>query len=116
MAEGIFLPKLKTLVLESVGFYVDESFLRALPALEELVMVEVFWLWRDKNVTVSNASLKTLKIDSNHYSGTFSFDTPSLVYFCYSDYVAKDYPVVKMENLFEARINLLVTEERQMVC
>ncbi|XP_020872442.1 LOW QUALITY PROTEIN: F-box/LRR-repeat protein At5g38396 [Arabidopsis lyrata subsp. lyrata] len=43
LASGIFLPMLKALELESVGFYVDELFLRALPALEELVMVDVFW-------------------------------------------------------------------------
>ncbi|XP_010450919.1 PREDICTED: F-box/LRR-repeat protein At5g38396-like [Camelina sativa] len=112
LAEGIVLPMLKTLVIKSVGFYVDEFFLRALPALEELVMDDVFWFWSVTDVTVSNANLKTLTINYNHYSGTFSFDTPSLVYFCYSDYVAKDYPVVNMENLVEARISLLVTEDQ----
>jgi len=61
---------------------------------------------------VSNASLKTLTMSSNHYTGTMSFDTPSLVYFCYSDYVAKDYPLVNMENLLEARIKLLLTDDQ----
>ncbi|XP_023634418.1 F-box/LRR-repeat protein At5g38396 [Capsella rubella] len=112
LAGGVFLPMLKTLVMKAVGFYVDEFFLKALPALEELVMVDVFWFWNDTDVTVSNANLKTLTMSSNHYSGTFSFDTPSLVYFCYSDYVAKDYPVVNMDNLVEARISLLVTEDQ----
>ncbi|XP_010435739.1 PREDICTED: F-box/LRR-repeat protein At5g38396-like [Camelina sativa] len=112
LAEGIVLPMLKTLVIKSVGFYVDEFFLRALPALEELVLDDVFWLWNVMDVTVSNANLKTLTVNSNHYTGTISFDTPSLVYFCCSDYVAKDYPVVNMENLVEARISLLVTEDQ----
>ncbi|CAL9224384.1 unnamed protein product, partial [Arabidopsis halleri] len=76
------------------------------------IMVDVFWFWSDTDVTVSNASLKTLTLNSNHYSGTISFDTPSLVYFSYSDYVAKDYPLVKMENILEARISLLVTEDQ----
>ncbi|XP_019088775.1 PREDICTED: F-box/LRR-repeat protein At5g38396-like [Camelina sativa] len=108
----VLLPMLKTLVVKSVGFYVDEFFLRALPALEELVMDDVFWLWSVTDVIVSNANLKKLTVNSNHYTGTISFDTPSLVYFCYSDYVAKDYPVVNMENLVEARISLLVTEDQ----
>jgi hypothetical protein len=110
VAGSIFLPMLKTLVLDSVWFYVDkfETLLLALPALEELVLVDVNWL--DSDVTISNASLKTLTIDSDGHLGTFSFDTPSLVYFCYSDYAAEDYPVVKMENLREARIFLLVTD------
>ncbi|KAG7543772.1 F-box domain [Arabidopsis thaliana x Arabidopsis arenosa] len=81
---SFFLPMLKTLVLSLVRLSADtfEILLHDLPALEELAM------------------------------GTFSVDTPSLVYFSYSDYVAKDYPVVKMENLFEARISLLVTEDQ----
>ncbi|CAL9224391.1 unnamed protein product, partial [Arabidopsis halleri] len=111
--ESELLPMLKTLVLESARFYVDyKSFLSAFAALEKLVLVDVFWYLSSKDVTVSNASLKTLTMNSNHFSGIFSFDTPSLVYFCYSDYVAKDYPLVKMENLLEARISLLVTEDQ----
>ncbi|CAH8269109.1 unnamed protein product [Arabidopsis lyrata] len=111
MAGSIFLPMLKTLVLDSVSFYVDkfETLLHALPALDDLVLVDVNWL--DSNVTISNASLKTLTIDSDGHLGTFSFDTPSLVYFFYSDYAAEDYPVVKMENLREARIFLMVSDE-----
>ncbi|XP_023638416.1 F-box protein At3g59000 isoform X2 [Capsella rubella] len=111
LAGSIFLPVLKTLILDSVAFYVDkfEILLHALPALEELDLVDVNW--RDRDVTVSNATLKTLTIDSDGHLGTFSFDTPSLVYFFYSDYVAEDYPLVKMENLREARIFLLVTDD-----
>ncbi|KAG7649396.1 F-box domain [Arabidopsis thaliana x Arabidopsis arenosa] len=54
-------------------------------------------------------NLVTLKINS---LGTLSLDTPSLVYFCFSDHVAKDYPLAKMEKLSEARISLLVTEDQ----
>lgn len=104
--ESISLPMLKTLILDSV--YVDNEFLlHALPALEELV--HVYIIWKRCDVTLSSASLKTLTIDfSIEY--TCSFDTPSLVYFCYSDFIAEDYSVAKMDNLVEARINLLVVE------
>ncbi|CAH8277409.1 unnamed protein product [Arabidopsis lyrata] len=116
---SFFLPMLKTLVLSLVRLSADtfEILLHDLPALEELAMGYI--TWRLDDAAVSDASLKTLTITSNHYVcysyyylGTFSVDTPSLVYFSYSDYVAKDYPVVKMENLFEARISLLVTEDQ----
>ncbi|VYS48898.1 unnamed protein product [Arabidopsis thaliana] len=108
LAGDIFLPMLKTLVLHSVKLCVDKFFFRALPALEELVLFAVSW--RDRDVTVSNASIKTLTIKFNYYLGTLSLDTPSLVSFCFSDHVAKDYPLAKMEKLSEARISLLVTE------
>ncbi|KAL9281609.1 F-box/LRR-repeat protein [Arabidopsis thaliana] len=110
LAGEIFLPMLKTLELDYVGFYGDLLFLRALPALEELVIVDAFWFTTFTDVTVSNPSLKTLTMSSNIYSGSISFDTPSLVYFSHFKYVAKDYPLVNMENLLEARINLGVTE------
>ncbi|XP_020874866.1 F-box/LRR-repeat protein At5g38396-like isoform X2 [Arabidopsis lyrata subsp. lyrata] len=111
--ESELLPMLKTLVLESARFFVDyKSFLSAFAVLENLVLVDVFGYYSSKDVTVSNASLKTLTMNSNHFTGILSFDTPSLGYFSYSDYVAKDYPLVKMENLLEARISLLVTEDQ----
>ncbi|OAP17998.1 hypothetical protein AXX17_AT1G46950 [Arabidopsis thaliana] len=95
---------LVTLKINSLVFF------RVLPALEELVLFGVSW--RDRDVTVSNASIKTLTIKFNYYLGTLSLDTPSLVYFCFSDHVAKDYPLAKMEKLSEARISLLVTEDQ----
>ncbi|CAL9224383.1 unnamed protein product [Arabidopsis halleri] len=110
----IFLPMLKTLVLELVSLSVDkfEILLHALPALEELVMVDIVWKDCDvADVTVSSASLKTITINSSGCLDTLSFDTPSLVYICYSDYVVGDYPLAKMGNLFEARISLCVIEE-----
>ncbi|XP_006283699.2 F-box/LRR-repeat protein At1g52650 isoform X1 [Capsella rubella] len=110
LARDIFLPMLKTLYLRSVRLAVDECFFQALPALEELSLVGIYW--RDKDVIVSNANLKSLTIFANYHLGTFSVDTPSLDYFSYSEYTAKDYPVVKMENLFEASISLLLTDDQ----
>ncbi|KAG7543774.1 F-box domain [Arabidopsis thaliana x Arabidopsis arenosa] len=112
---SIFLPILKTLVLDSVLLSVDkfEILLHALPALEELVLDRIHWKELDVTVSVSlsSASLKTLTIKFIECFDTFSLDTPSLVYLSYSDFVAEDYSVAKMENLFEARINLCVIEE-----
>ena len=45
----------------------------------------------DVSVSVSSASLKTLTIKSTDCLESFSFDTPSLVYLSYSDFVAEDY-------------------------
>ncbi|EOA18249.1 hypothetical protein CARUB_v10006741mg, partial [Capsella rubella] len=114
MCGSSFLPTLKTLVLRSVSVTVDkfEILLHDLPALEELVLSCINWIYWGVTVTVSNASLKTLTIDTCGYCvAALSFDTPSLVYFCYSDLVAKNYSVAKMENLFEARISLCVNLE-----
>ncbi|XP_024012973.1 LOW QUALITY PROTEIN: F-box protein At3g59000 [Eutrema salsugineum] len=112
LSESIFLPMLKTLVLDSVGFYVNkfESLLHALHLLEELVLVDI--LWQDWDVNVSSASLKTLTIKNGGCLDTLSFDTPSLVYFKYSGYVAPDFPVVNMKNLFDAQIIFFLTEEQ----
>ncbi|MBW1279490.1 hypothetical protein, partial [Escherichia coli] len=59
-----------------------------------------------------SSSLKKLKTTSeNGCLGTFSFDTPNLVFLDYSDFVAEDY-LVNLENLVEVWISLMVTEDR----
>ncbi|KAG7561385.1 FBD domain [Arabidopsis thaliana x Arabidopsis arenosa] len=110
LAGSIFLPMLKTLVIDSARVYKFEILLDALPALEELVLVEV--IWKDDHVNVSSASLKTLTIKDSDCLGILSFDTPSLVYFKYTSFVATDSPVVNMKNLCDAQINFLLTEEQ----
>ncbi|XP_019089478.1 PREDICTED: putative F-box protein At5g38390 [Camelina sativa] len=110
---SIFLPTLKTLILHLVSVSVDtfDILLHALPALEELVLDDIDWKDLDDldvNVTLSSASLKNLTINYCGSFVTYSFDTPSLAYFCYSSYAAEDYSVAKTENLFEARISVLV--------
>ncbi|KAL0714848.1 hypothetical protein Bca4012_021827 [Brassica carinata] len=112
---AVDLPMLKTLVLESVEFCADcklKMLLPACPALENLEMDNVKGL-DHSNETVSSASLKTLIIKSSLVSsGTFSFDTPSLVYLGYSDFVPEDYPLVNLQNLSEARINISLTDDQ----
>ncbi|CAN7095359.1 unnamed protein product [Brassica rapa subsp. narinosa] len=111
---SIYLPMLKTLVLESVEFCADynlKMLLPACPALEELEMYDVKGL--DSNETVSSASLKNLIIKSSLVSsGSFSFDTPSLVYLGYSDFIPEDYPLANLQNLSEARINISLTDDQ----
>ncbi|KAG7566511.1 F-box-like domain superfamily [Arabidopsis suecica] len=110
MSGSIFLPMLKTLVIDSARVENFEILLHALPALEELFLFDVIWI--DHDVNVSSASLKTLKINNSGCLDTLSFDTPSLVYFDYYGYVAPDYPVVNMKNLYDARIIFSLTEEQ----
>ncbi|KAL1189770.1 F-box protein [Cardamine amara subsp. amara] len=109
VAGTIFLPMLKTLVLDSARIDTFDILLPALPALEELVLDDV--LCYDSDVNISSASLKSLTISKCGSFDTLSIDTPSLVYFKYYGYVADDYPVVYMKNLLEAQIIFLLTEE-----
>ncbi|XP_018442766.1 F-box protein At3g59000 [Raphanus sativus] len=104
-AARVFLPMLKTLILDSVGVCPNEfeTLLHSLPSLEELLLVYVDWKGMD--VTVSSASLKTLTIELCFLLNTLSFDTPSLLHFDCSGYAAWDYPVVNMGNLVDAQIN-----------
>ncbi|CAH2060128.1 unnamed protein product, partial [Thlaspi arvense] len=111
--DDMCLPMLKTLVLDSVGFGRGQfqTLLPACPALEELMLLNIEW--RDGNVVLSSSTLKKLKISSECRSlGTFSIDTPNLVFLDYSDFVAEDYPLVNLTNLLEATIDLALTEDR----
>ncbi|CAN7052370.1 unnamed protein product, partial [Brassica rapa subsp. trilocularis] len=113
VAGRILLPLLKTLVLHSVHVCPNEFeiLLHALPSLEELVLDCVDWKGMD--VKVSSASLKTLTMSLCCWLGTLSFDTPntpSLLHFECSGYVASDYPLVNMGNLVDAQIDFLLTQ------
>ncbi|ESQ44195.1 hypothetical protein EUTSA_v10006456mg [Eutrema salsugineum] len=111
--DDIFLPMLKTLVLDTVGFGRGQfqTLLPACPALEELMLLNM--VWRDRNEVFSSSSLKKLKITSEEGClGTFSFDTPNLVFLDYYDLVADDYPLVNLQNLEEAGLSLALTQDR----
>ncbi|CAL9224405.1 unnamed protein product [Arabidopsis halleri] len=102
---------LKLLVLDSVEFCFDQflMLLRGCPVVEKLEMVNVEC--EDWDQTVSSASLKSLRIKSESFSfESFSFDTPNIVFLDYSELVAEDYPTVNLENVVNARINLLANE------
>ncbi|XP_018443618.2 putative F-box protein At5g38390 [Raphanus sativus] len=112
----IFLPLLKTLVLDWVMVSPTDfvTLLHALPSLEELVLVDV--MWKDmEDVTVSSASLKTLTIKLNEWLNTLSFDTPSLLHFKYFGSIAPDFPVINMGNLVDAQMNIFLLNEHQLI-
>ncbi|ESQ44188.1 hypothetical protein EUTSA_v10005926mg [Eutrema salsugineum] len=106
---GSSLPMLKSLDIDSEMIFCDdiEKFLPSFP-------------WRNFDVTVSSASLRKLSLHGTGCEGlkpwqnpkSFSFDTPSLLYLNYSEFVAEDYPLVNMEKLLEARINLMVSDDQ----
>ncbi|KAL0756451.1 hypothetical protein Bca101_094119 [Brassica carinata] len=98
-------------LVEFCAGYKLKMLLPACPALEELEMYDVKGL--DSNETVSSASLKNLIIKSSLVSsGSFSFDTPRLVYLGYSDFIPADYPLANLQNLSEARINISLTDDQ----
>ncbi|XP_018443615.2 F-box/LRR-repeat protein At3g59250-like [Raphanus sativus] len=115
--EDVFLPKLKTLYINKLmlgkcGDYF-EKVTSGCHVLEELVLINVysdFW-----NRSVSSKTLKRLImscIDYDRNPDSVSFDTPSVVYLEYSDYVAGKYPKVNFRSLVEASIDLEMTSEQ----
>ncbi|XP_019082940.1 PREDICTED: putative F-box/FBD/LRR-repeat protein At3g59240 [Camelina sativa] len=115
----VFLPKLKTLHLKSVGD-VDSFLVKLISGchvLEELVMIDLHWrgYW---NRSVSSKTLKRLTVhsvagvagDAGPYR--ISFDTPNLVYFEYDEYVAEKYETMNFDSLVEARIGLVMTSRQ----
>ncbi|CAN6935394.1 unnamed protein product [Brassica oleracea] len=113
VAGRIFLPLLKTLVLDHVTVCPNEfeTLLHALPSLEELLLVYVMWKGME-DVTVSSSSLKTLTMKLDYSLKTLLSDTPSLVHFKYSGYAALDYPVVNMGNLVDAQIDFFLSDSQ----
>ncbi|EFH52751.1 predicted protein [Arabidopsis lyrata subsp. lyrata] len=116
--KDVFLPKLKTLYIDSVevqergfGFV---KLLSGCPVLEELVLMNIGW----ENWKFCSVSVKTLKRltffceDSYENPKSVSFDTPNLVYLEYSDAIAGKYPKVNFNSLVEAHIGLRLTEDQ----
>ncbi|EOA25385.1 hypothetical protein CARUB_v10018716mg [Capsella rubella] len=116
--EALF-PSLKDLLLDRVifndtnGDCAFTKLVSACPVLEELV------IYRNKNDdwkwsrVVSSQILKRLTIrceESGYYEGCsyepISFDTPSLEYFEYCDVIRDEYPVVNLNSLVKAKLEL----------
>ncbi|XP_024012968.1 putative F-box/FBD/LRR-repeat protein At3g59240 isoform X2 [Eutrema salsugineum] len=117
--EDVFLPKLKTLHLDSLVFKDGDNYLvkviSGCPVLEELVMIDLGWddYW---NRSVSSKTLKRLTLrcqDWDNNPDSVSFDTPNLVYFEYCDHVADKYEIVSFDSLVEAKIGLRMTREQR---
>ncbi|CAA7016743.1 unnamed protein product [Microthlaspi erraticum] len=104
--DDMFLPMLKTLVLDTVKFGRGQfqTLLPACPALEELELLDM--VWRDRNVIISSSRLKYLKITSEDGSlGTFSLDAPNLVVLDYGDFAEEDYPLLNLQNVVQVELN-----------
>ncbi|XP_020880953.1 F-box/LRR-repeat protein At3g62440 isoform X2 [Arabidopsis lyrata subsp. lyrata] len=122
LPENALLPALKTLPLYYIRFYefgrcAFKTLLDASPVLEELTVCGVNWeLWKWSR-TVSRSSLKRLTIMRKQWDAfddsdfnSISFDTPSLAYLYYSDYVPKEYLSVNLDSLVETKLYLCPEE------
>ncbi|KAG7575785.1 F-box domain [Arabidopsis thaliana x Arabidopsis arenosa] len=114
-AEGTSLPMLKSLCVYSGRFFCDDNFqelLPCFPVLEELQMSHMQWM--DSDETVSSSTLTTLHITGirSENPKSISFDTPNLLSFVYTDFVAEDYPLVNMKNLSLARLALIANDDQ----
>ncbi|KAL1189741.1 F-box/LRR-repeat protein [Cardamine amara subsp. amara] len=116
--KDVFLPKLKTLYIDSLSFMEDgvglAKLLSGCPVIEELVLIDIAWEFWDF-CAVSSTTLKRLTFsreDNGENPTSMLFDTPSLVYLEYSDAVAGKYPKVKFDSLVEAHIGLGLTEDQ----
>ncbi|KAG2296715.1 hypothetical protein Bca52824_043384 [Brassica carinata] len=117
VGESFSLPMLKSLHIDSGLIFCGEieEFIPSFPALEELRMASMEWL--ESDVTVSSATLRRLTLHGTGCENyvnpiSVSFDTPNLLFLSYYDLVAEDYPVVNMNKLFHAVINLIVTDKQ----
>ncbi|KAL0724665.1 hypothetical protein Bca4012_039264 [Brassica carinata] len=116
--EDVLLPKLKTLVIDSVAFEEEGvGFARLLsgcPVLEELVLTNMGWEnWEFCSVSV--ATLKKLTVfldDFDENPNSVSFDTPNLEYLEYSDNIAREYPEVNFSSLVEVHLGLRLSEDQ----
>ncbi|CAH2063575.1 unnamed protein product [Thlaspi arvense] len=116
--KDVFLPKLKTLDIDSVEFQDrDFGFVRLIsgcPMLEELFMMNIAWA----NWTFCSVYAKTLKRltffceDTDENPKSVSFDTPNLEYLEYSDSIAGKYPKVVFSSLVEAHIGLRLSDNQ----
>ncbi|KAG7566513.1 FBD domain [Arabidopsis suecica] len=116
--ENALLPALKTLIIDAVQFS-DQSgcafqkLLSSCPVLVELRLLNVQWEHWQWSRRVSSPTLEKLTMNHRYYFGNIyydmegiTFDTPSLTTLKYYDLPPKSYPMVNLDSLVEATINL----------
>ncbi|CAA7031006.1 unnamed protein product [Microthlaspi erraticum] len=109
----VSFPSLKKLFLDYVcfknaGLCVLGKLLSACPVLEELTVVcRRTWQVTNCCLNVSSSSLKKLTIECVYDSRDMTFDTPNLVYLEYKDHVRRNYPIVSLESLVEAKLDVV---------
>lgn len=119
--EKAFLPAVETLSLSGVRFNEHHGcsfkrLLSACPVLVELLLHEIKWEYWEWSRTVSSPTLKRLTIKRGDFYGfegsdfgSITFDTPSLVFLEYVDFVPDEYPFVNFDSLVEAKLDLVLT-------
>ncbi|EFH54694.1 hypothetical protein ARALYDRAFT_907781 [Arabidopsis lyrata subsp. lyrata] len=121
LPKNALLPALKTLLLDSVRFEFDNTggcaftrLLSACPVLEELI-IDGFncelWNWSHtvysrilKRLTIRRAYSKDSDDCDDYDFERISFDTPSLTYLEYRDYIHDEFPDVNLNSLVEAKL------------
>ncbi|AEE79850.1 putative F-box/LRR-repeat protein [Arabidopsis thaliana] len=119
--ENAFLPGLESLFLKSIWFSdlrgcAFQTLLSACPVLKTLTIYDVQWEKWKWSRTVSSATLERLIIqrtEFTYFNGSdfksITFDTPSLTYLKYIDFVPEEYPVVNLDSIVEAKLHLILT-------
>ncbi|XP_019102068.1 PREDICTED: F-box/LRR-repeat protein At3g58980-like [Camelina sativa] len=121
LPENALLPSLKTLILDSVKFYdrcgcAFQKLLSACPVLVELVMREVEWEHWKWSRCVSSPTLERLTISHNllvdeYELESITFNTPSLTYLDYGDFIPEAYSIVNLDSVVEAKLSIILTVE-----
>lgn len=85
--------------------------LSACPFLEELTILGGYWqdLKCGRNVSSSTLKKLTMKCTGCFDYWDMSLDTPSLVYFEYSDLPPRKYQILNLESFVEAKLDLQAT-------
>ncbi|KAL1220217.1 F-box/LRR-repeat protein [Cardamine amara subsp. amara] len=127
LPKNALLPSLESLILDTDVWFstpdgsdcVFQAVLLACPVLKELIIKEMHWEKWNWSRIVSSQSLQRLtmsRILSDDFiedeAPSLSFDTPNLAYFEYCDVVPDAYPIVNFDSLVEAKLDLLVMENR----
>lgn len=111
--QDVYLPKLRTLCLDTVDFdgdhHVFETLLPRCPVLEELVLEDM--RWKQWCGSVSSPSLKRLRIRFFKIP-IISLDVPNLIYLELSCIFGSKYTNVNLDSLVEARLNFWVEKKR----
>ncbi|XP_010516554.1 PREDICTED: F-box/LRR-repeat protein At3g58980-like [Camelina sativa] len=130
LPQNALLPALETLFFESVMFCnlgdcAFQAFISACPVLKDLTIDGMCWETWEWSGTVSSQSLQRLTISRDMPQGFdgfyvplyITFDTPSLAYLDYCDFVPDGYTFVNFESLVEAKLNLhLMVNDDDILC
>ncbi|KAJ4896234.1 F-box family protein [Raphanus sativus] len=113
----VYLPALKSLFLDTIVFQdqdLCDVLLPGCPVLEELTVVHTTYF---NPYRISSQSIKKLRVDYDCEFGIddwsiMSYDAPSLVSLDYTDFALSAYPLVNLESLIKAKLNLSYSKKK----